>query len=250
MKRFLVLFFLFPILAFAQFNQKDVKGKKQGAWQKNYLNSTVLLYKGQFKDDVPIGDFTYFYATGEVRAIIEHLPNSKRSYGYYYHKNKELMSEGPFWNQKKDSVWANYNIEGYVIGTEEFKDDKLNGKRVLYYLRSQQEFGKMDILSVSNFKDSVLNGESKEFFSNGKIKKSGTYLKGLKTSEWQEFDMAGILIGKIRYKEGLPHGWAYAFNAKGQKISETLYQYGTILKGKELEEFLLKCEKQGVDPNQ
>jgi len=250
MTKFIFLFVLLPFLTFAQINQKDAKGRKQGAWQKNYPNSSVLIYKGQFKDDIPVGEFTYFYSTGEVRAIIEHIPNSKRSYGFYYHKNKELMSEGPFWEQKKDSVWANYNPEGYVLGTEEYKNDKLNGKRTLYYLRSQQESGKMDVLSISNYKDSVLHGEFKEFFSNGKLKKSGFYSKGLKTGEWQEFDMNGILVGKVRYKDGLPHGWAYAYNSKGIKISDTLYQNGVSLRGKELEEFLLKCEKQGIDPNQ
>jgi antitoxin component YwqK of YwqJK toxin-antitoxin module len=250
MNKFLFLFIFLPFLSFAQVNQKDAKGRKQGAWQKNYPNSNVLIYKGQFKDDVPVGEFTYFYPTGEVRAIIEHVQNSKRSYGYYYHKNKELMSEGPFWDQKKDSVWANYNPEGYVIGTEEYKEDKLNGKRVLYFLRSQQESGKMDILSIAFYKDSVLHGEFNEFFSNGKLKKSGVYAKGLKTGEWREFDMNGNLTGKVRYKDGLPHGWAYAYNAKGQKTNETMYQYGIALRGKELEEFLLKCEKQGIDPNQ
>jgi antitoxin component YwqK of YwqJK toxin-antitoxin module len=58
------------------------------------------------------------------------------------------------------------------------------------------------------------------------------------------------LTGKVRYKDGLPHGWAYAYNVKGQKTNETMYQYGIALRGKELEEFLLKCEKQGIDPNQ
>lgn len=250
MTKFIFLLILLPFLPFSQMNQKDTKGRKQGAWQKNYPNSNILVYKGQFKDDVPVGEFTYFYPTGEVRTIVEHIPNSKRSYGYYYHKNQQIMSEGPFWDQKKDSIWANYNVEGYVLGTEEFKEDKLNGEKVLYYLRSQQESGKIDVLSISNYKDSVLHGAYKEFFSNGKLKKTGNYLKGDKTGEWQEFEMKGVLIGQLRFKDGLPHGWAYAYNSKGVKISETLYQKGTTLRGKELEEFLLKCEKQGVDPNQ
>jgi len=245
---FLVIFL--PLLTFAQINQKDAKGLKQGVWQKTYPNSNVLIYKGQFKNDVPIGEFYYYYPTGEVRAIIEHIPNSKRSYGFYYHKNKELMSEGPFWDQKKDSVWVNYNAQGLVIGTEEYKEDKLNGKRVLFYLRSQEEAGKMDVLSISNYQDSLLHGEFKEFFSNGKTKKVGSYFKGLETGEWLEYDMNGKLIGKLRYKNGLPNGWAYAFNPKGEKISETFYQMGVVLKGKELQDFLDYCKKKGIDPNQ
>ena len=77
MNKFVFLFILLPFLTFAQINQKDAKGRKQGVWQKNYPNSSVLIYKGQCKDDVPVGEFTYYDPTGEVRTIIEHIPNTE-----------------------------------------------------------------------------------------------------------------------------------------------------------------------------
>jgi aspartokinase len=35
------------------------------------------------------------------------------------------MSEGFFIDQKKDSIWINYNKEGLLISLESFKNDKL-----------------------------------------------------------------------------------------------------------------------------
>jgi antitoxin component YwqK of YwqJK toxin-antitoxin module len=250
MNKLLLVLFLLPSLIFGQVNQKDAKGRKQGPWQKNYPNSKVFVYVGQFKDDKPVGQFRYYYPSGEVKGIIDHIPNSPRSYGYFYHENNELMSEGAYWNQLKDSTWANYSPAGEVTSAEEYKNDKLNGKRVVYYIQGQIEEGKLDVLSIANYKDSILNGIYKEFFPGGKIKKTGNYLAGDKHGEWLEYNLKGVLVGKISYKRGSPHGWARAYNAKGEQISETMYQFGEIIRGKELEAFLKKCEQKGIDPNQ
>ncbi len=227
----------------------DASGLKQGAWTKFYPESNVPQYKGQFKDDKPVGVFFYYHPTGEVRAIIEHLPNSPRSYVTFYHKNKEVMSEGVYWNQKKDSTWVNFNSDGLVTETEEYKNDQLNGKKITYFIEAQREEGKLKVLTVSHYKDNLLHGEFKEFFSNGKLKRIGNFELGDKVGIWTDYNLNGQLVGKVRYKKGLPHGWAYAYDAKGTVIQETLYKNGTQLKGQELLDYLEECKKKGIDPN-
>lgn len=243
--------FLFIIQTLvSQVNQVDAKGRKQGPWQKLYPDGKVLQYKGQFKDDVPVGNFYYFYPGGEVRAVIENVPNTKRSYGTYYFVNREVMAFGAFYDQKKDSIWINYNNQGLIMSTEEFKNDKLNGARIVFYLDGQELEGKLNPYSIAFYKDDVLNGEYKELFSNGKLKLKGNYVDGNKEGEWIEYNLTGVVVGKVRYKNGQTHGWAYAYDSKGKQISQTMYRNGIILKGKDLEDFLARCKKTGMDPNQ
>ncbi len=48
-------------------NQTDSKGRKQGPWRK--LERGVLKYEGQFRDDKPVGTFTYYYDNKSIKAV-------------------------------------------------------------------------------------------------------------------------------------------------------------------------------------
>ena len=69
---YILLLFL-PFLSVSQVNQKDAKGQKQGVWNKKYPGSNTFIYKGQFKDDKAIGEFTYYYEIGKIKSIISLL---------------------------------------------------------------------------------------------------------------------------------------------------------------------------------
>mgnify|MGYP003309605133 CR=1 FL=1 len=56
-------------------NEVDKKGRKQGEWIKKYDNG-VVIYKGEFKDDMPIGEFRRFYETGTLHSVQNHKDNN------------------------------------------------------------------------------------------------------------------------------------------------------------------------------
>lgn len=253
MRTFKLLFLFLSALNsyfIAQTNQQDSKGRKQGAWQKTYPNSDVLLYKGQFRDDKPFGTFMYFYPGGELKATIEHHSDGHHSRAYFYFENKMLMTEGFYLDQKKDSTWVNYNEEGLVLGVETFKNDKLYGRKIIYYLEGQIETEKLNPLSIATYKNDTLNGEYKEFFTTGKLKIIGNYKSGKQIGEWKEYFPNGSLYKLSRFKNDRLHGWTLTFSKDGDEIGKLLYQNGEKLTGKELENFLKLCEKNGIDPNQ
>ncbi len=237
-------------MLFAQINQTDSKGRKQGIWQKTYPKSDVLQYKGQFRDDKPLGTFEYYYPSGQFKAIIEHHPDGRHARATYYFENKMLMTEGFYLDQKKDSTWVNYNEDGLVLGVESFKMDKLNGKKVIYYLEGQVETEKLNPLSVANYKNDTLHGEYREFFSTGKLKQMGKYENGKIVGEWKEYYPNGSILKVSKFKDDRLHGWATSYSKDGEEIGKILYQNGEKLTGKELESFLKFCEKNGIDPNQ
>jgi antitoxin component YwqK of YwqJK toxin-antitoxin module len=250
MKKLLYILVLFlPFLSFAQLNQKDANGKKQGVWQKKYPGSNTFIYKGQFKDDKAIGEFTYYYESGKIKSVIKHFPNSNLSFAVFYSENEAVLSEGFYKNQLKDSTWLNFTSSGAISSKESFLQNQLNGEKIIYYIEGQIENGVLIPLSISNYKKDILDGLYTEFFSTGKIKKKGDFINGLKNGEWLEYHPNGQLAQKVNYKKDNLHAWVYSYDKNGKKISEVFFQNGTRLKGKELDLFFENCTKNGIDPN-
>ena len=153
MMRYVLLIALFlPLLCFAQVNKVDQKGWKQGPWVKYYPDNKVPIYQGQFKNDKPYGEFRYYFSSGKLKAIIQHQNNLSNA--LYYFENDQLMASGNYKEMKKDSVWTNYNSQGFIISRETYLLDKLNGIRVTYYLEGQGE-DKEKVLTIENYKDSM-----------------------------------------------------------------------------------------------
>jgi len=245
---YILLLFL-PFLIVSQVNQKDAKGQKQGVWNKKYPGSNTFIYKGQFKDDKAIGEFSYYYESGNIKSVVKHFPNSNLSFAVFYFENEAVLSEGFYKNQLKDSVWSNFTPSGALSSKESFLQNQLNGETIIYYTEGQIDNNVLIPLSISNYKKDTLNGLCTEFFSTGKIKKKGVFQNGLKIGEWLEYHPNGQIAQKVNYKKDLPHAWVYSFDKNGAKISEVFFQNGNILKGKELDTFLEKCAENGIDPN-
>jgi antitoxin component YwqK of YwqJK toxin-antitoxin module len=248
MKRYLIILIIFPFFCFSQTNTIDKKGLKQGAWAKYYPDNKTPIYTGQFKDNMPIGEFRYFFPSGKVKAIIQHQAKNNLSYAWLYFENEQLMAEGRYKYMKKDSLWINYNSQGYVLSREEFKADKLNGLRVTYYLEGQGE-DEEKMLTIENYKDSLLEGSYESFYSKGLVKEKGNYVKNKKEGEWQTFHPNGVMESRMTFKNNLAHGWAYGFDPKGKLYGKKMHRNGVLLEGEELDNYLKNCEKNGIDPN-
>jgi antitoxin component YwqK of YwqJK toxin-antitoxin module len=235
--------------AFGQ-NLTDSKGKKQGSWSKTYPNSRILQYKGEFKDDKPVGKFTYYYLSNSVKAVIEHQANTNRSVAKMYHENGKLMSVGIYRNLKKDSLWYNYNEVGFLISGETFLNDQLNGKRVCFYKAWNEQTKSPRILSTESYVKGIINGEFTEYYESGAIKEKGTYTNGKKTGVWERCYASGRAFARERYKNGLLHGWSFGFDEAGKQIGKKYYYNGVLFQGKALEAKLAVLKQKGIDPNE
>ena len=248
MKRYLIILLIFPFFCFCQTNTIDKKGLKQGAWAKYYTDNKTPIYTGQFLDNKPIGEFRYFFPSGKVKAIIQHQAKNNLSYARLYFENEQLMAEGRYKEMKKDSLWINYNSQGFIISREIYALDKLNGLRVTYYLEGQGE-DEEKMLTIENYKDSLLDGSFESFFMKGNIEKQGNYIKGNKEGTWLIYNPDGQRASKANYKNDVLHGWSFAYNSKGVELKKLMFKNGTALLGDELEKYLSFCEKNGIDPN-
>ena len=249
MKSFLFLFFItLSSISFGQ-NKTDAQGRKQGAWEKKYPKSVVPQYKGQFKDDKPVGTFTYYYQSNKIQATIKHDPNSTRSGAVFYHESGIVLSKGIYQNMKKDSVWVNYAPSGRLSSTETFKNDLLNGKKIIYYLPEDLNDKNQRVASVSNYVNGKMEGERIEYFESGAVKSKGVFKNNKKNGIWVTNHPNGNVMNTERYKEGVLHGWCTVKNEAGNETGRTYFYYGERLEGKKLEEKMKQFKALGIDPN-
>lgn len=244
-----VLFLMITLGSFSQMNQVDAKGKKQGEWGKTYPRSIVYQYRGQFKDDKPVGTFTYFYPNKKVKAVVKHDANSNRSVANMYHDNGEIMSIGIYINGKKDSVWMNFGPSGRLSNTETYKADSLHGKKVVYYVPEDVYDKRRIVLGEYNYVNGTMDGPIKEYFDNGVIKQTGAYVNGRRQGEWITYQPGGQKLMLSRYKNGIKHGWFLAYDDSGKEINRMYFYNGEEYKGERLKLLMSNLKAKGVNPN-
>ena len=245
-----LLITLFSLSATAQVNQTDAKGKKQGSWRKSYPNSSVLVYDGIFKDDMPVGTFTYYFPSGAKKAVIEHGFKGGKSAVLMFFEDGQLLSDGFYHKEKKDSLWYNYAQSGELISAENYKNDLLQGKSVYYYKEGQLMEHKLQAERKVNYQAGKLQGVYQQFYYNGKLKTEATFEKGLKQGIWTEYNSAGQKVVTMKYDKDLLHGWLYTFNKDGSLLNKVLYLDGVALSEKDTKAYLERCKALHIEPVQ
>jgi antitoxin component YwqK of YwqJK toxin-antitoxin module len=239
---------LLMFIALGQVNQVDAKGRKQGTWEKVHPGTRVYIYRGEFKDDKPIGTFSYYYKSSKVKAVIVHNENG-RSEGYYYHETGGLVSYGIFTDLKKDSIWVNWDSNGRLSSKESFKLDSLDGIKVVYYVPTEEDRSQRPSI-VSRYEKGKLHGDYQEYFDSGKMKVRGKYEHGKKVGVWETFHPGGKQMTVIRYKAGQKHGWCYGYDTAGKETGKKYYYYGHLLEGKQLKEKMRQMKELGIHPDE
>ena len=246
---FLVVLFALSSSVAAQLNKTDSKGLKQGTWEKKYPNSSVVEYRGTFKDNKPVGEFNYFYPSTKPKAIIKHQGNG-RSIANFFHETGELMSSGIYKNLKKDSLWFQFNEQGKVVFSENYLDDLLHGKKTVYF-PPNKETGKVEkIASILIYANGQLDGEYLEYFEFGGIRVKGHYKNGLKAGQWMEYQPSGKPLLLNRFRNGEKHGWCSAYDAMGKEVNKVFFYFGQQKEGKDLEFILKQLKEKGINPNE
>lgn len=216
-----ITLFLGMSLVAQKVNRVDDNGLKQGPWRKFYEGTTAVFYKGQFKDDMPVGAFTYYYAKGRVKGEMDH--RAKAVYNRTYHPNGKLMAQGKYVGQKKDSVWAYYTKSGLLSSMEQWDKGAKHGIEEVYYPDGQ-------ISESTTHEDGLRNGQWKQFYENGQQKVKGTFVQDEFHGPIEYHHVNGTKEVTGKYNEGVRTGtWMY-FNTDGSVRYQAVYRGGKIQK--------------------
>jgi antitoxin component YwqK of YwqJK toxin-antitoxin module len=199
-------------------NCLDSLGRKQGYWKK-YVKDT-LKYEGTFVNDIPTGDFIYYYYDGKTKAKTTYSDNGKKAVTVMYFADGKRNAEGTYVDQKKEGLWIYYSRTGKKNSTETFVKGIQDGPAKYYY-----ESGA--ISRKEQLKNGVLEGEVLEYFDkidstlklktnytagkingaylinhlNGKPALTGKYVNGIKEGEWIFYSEAGVPQRRIAYEK-------------------------------------------------
>jgi antitoxin component YwqK of YwqJK toxin-antitoxin module len=240
-----ILFLLGLTNLFSQQNEVDAKGKKQGVWKKYIPNTKLLDYEGTFKDDIPVGEFIYYFKSGKIKSKMFFKENGTICYSTIFHEdeNNFPMASGKYIQKLKDSVWNYWGPSGRISMKESFKNGVLHGKKIIYYVPEVVNDKSVIVAQELNYDDGELEGEQKEFFNNGVLKSSIYYKKGLIEGEVITNSPSGIIAMKDNFIHGVKEGWCYAYDENGAELSKVYYKSGVRLTDKQAEEYLEKLKK-------
>lgn len=248
--KLIVFAFLITLNGVSQgLNKKDTQGRKQGAWEKKYPKSAAFEYKGQFKDDKPVGTFMYYYPSSKLKSVVIHDANSNRSSAIMYHEDGIVFAKGIFRDQKKDSVWDYFGPSGRQSMKESYSNGKLNGLSTIYFVPEEAADKRIMKAKTTNYVDGIKQGEEIEYFNDGIIKSKAKYEGGLKHGIFTINHPNGNKMILERYKKGVLHGWCTTYDAVGKEVGKKYYYYNKLLEGKQLEEKLRQMKELGIDPN-
>lgn len=217
----LSLLFFSTLSAQEKFNQKDAQGRKHGTWKK-YHDNGELRYVGSFDHGTAVDTFFFYFENGGLMAMNVFRGKSGVAYSKQYGDEEKLAAEGKYVNQKKDSVWTFYDMDGNLLSREPYEDNKRHGKSVTYF-----ENGK--VAEETTYKEGVKHGPWRQFFESGKPKSKGEYVKGSLQGEVFYYSLQGKIRMKGNYQKGKMHGNWYYFDDYGEVEKKEVWRYGQLM---------------------
>jgi len=224
MKKVLVLVIAI-LLGFASQaqNRFDSDGEKTGHWEKAFDNGKTR-YQGQFEKGYEIGKFTYYFPNGNVKSIMTFSEKGAKAEVINFYKTGKKLSTGAYFNKKKDGVWNFYNIEEKLVKKERFSKGKKDGVWAVYYAQSNT------VASEISWKNGVKDGDWKEYFENGQLKLTATFVNGKLDGDYLSYFLNKKLARKGKYVAGKQDGTWISYDDKGGYKSIYVFDMGYVEK--------------------
>ncbi len=179
------------------YNITDSQGRKQGDWMRVFEAGSVY-YLGQFKNDKPVGEFRYYYESGELMTKANHIDEISTE-AVSYRLDGSVVSVGTYKDQKKWGLWKLYDENGILASEENYEADRLSGVSKIYYKNGQ-------LAKSMTYVDDVLNGQWNEYFMKGALKGEGVYVSGKQHGKVLTYQAPNIKLYEGELKNELAIG--------------------------------------------
>lgn len=197
----------------------DEDGIKNSLWKEFYINGNIKS-EGEYLKDKRIGEWKFFYENGKIEQKGKYNNNGNflgNWFWYYesgnllreenyingklngflteYCENGDTIINGEYLENLKEGFWT-YKIGDY-IKKGEYLSGMRNGSWKYYYKNSGV------LYFQGKFIDDNPNGKHIYYWENGNKKDEYTYIMGIKQNKSYKFDIDGIPILVISYKNGI-----------------------------------------------
>lgn len=227
--RNIILFILVlftAVLSAQPVNQTDEDGRKQGVWRKHFKEGGIR-YEGEFKDDVEVGVFKFYYPDGTVAAIKTYDGTTGNCEAKMFHLKGQLASTGFYKGREKDGEWNYYNEEGQHVAVEHYQNGVLHGESKTFYSDGT-------VASAGNYENGKMVGEWRDFYETQQLKTLMTYEDGRLHGVYKDFDIDGAIRSKGKYQNGFKEGIWILYDANGTPEMKEVYKRGELESSEEL----------------
>lgn len=202
-------------------NQHDEQGKRHGYWELIDKEGVVRV-AGNFEHGKPTGTLKHFYKTGVLKAEHTYLPNNQ-SKVVMYHESSQLMAKGAYVDTLRTGTWQLYDNRGIISAIEEYNNDKLDGKKVVFYING-------DTSSVHHYKNGLRHGLQQDFNEGNKLRYQANFIDGNPDGKVIHYHANGKVSIEGNYQDAVKHGtWKYYYE-NGMLQAQEQYQLGVVKK--------------------
>ena len=211
---------LLPLAVFAQINQVDSSGLRQGKWQKAYPGGN-LIYEGMFNDGKPVGEWIRYHDNGQVKARIEYLADSDSAFSQLFDEYGNKIAEGNYVNEKREGNWIFYS--GNVkVSEENFQNGLNEGISKTFYPSGE-------LLEKTNWENGIQEGNYEVFFKNGDPYLQCKFSDGKRNGLCLSYFQNGRLEMEAYYKDDMRHGEWKFYSENGKHQYSLNYDQGNLL---------------------
>jgi len=186
---------------FAQdFNQFDANGKRHGVWKKNFEDSNIIRYEGQFSHGKEIGLFKF----------------------YKNYKKKAILSATKQFTEEDNKAQVKFLASSGKVISEGRMDGKIYIGTWKYYQKNSDK-----LLTLEHYNNQgELVGDRLVYYPNGQIAEKQYYIKGKLNDACLWYSEKNVVLKSFFYEKGELHGDAKFYNPKGELVSEGQYKRG------------------------
>jgi len=219
-----------------------------------YDDNNKLIYRGPFRNKVPVGVHREFDKDGKVsnafiyndnglllsEGIVDESGNKNGKWKDLFADGK-IQAEGAYTDNRRTGLWKFYNNSGKIEQTGNYNNGRPDGLWKWYHdngtiLREEEYFlGQRDgscseysengdLIAQGEYSDGERDGEWK--FKTGDFTEEGKYIIGLKEGQWKSYYANGKLKFKGNYVQGNPNGQHLYYYEDGRLKEEQFYRNG------------------------
>ncbi len=192
-------------------------GKPDGFW-KNYYITGVKRSEGRYTSFMLDSIWLFYDQVGDTTDKINYLFGKKNGYYYTYKKDPSrglyIWSRELYAGDKKEGTAYIYFPDGQIKQTYKYNTGKKEGL--------SKEYDKDgNLITLYEYNNDFL-------ISRERINRKDN--KGLKQGEWKEFYPGGTIKREMTYRDDQLHGYYKEYDTKGRLVLTMLYDNGAIVK--------------------
>jgi len=209
-------------------NAVDQDGRKQGEWKVYDVNG-ALKFEGNFRDNIPVGEFTYYYPNSKLKAKSIFYNEGKENRTKVFSVDGYMIAQGKYYDKKKDSIWLFYSdYDGVLVAEERYENTVKSGLWTSYY-----ESG--NIAEETTYENDEKHGPWMQYFTDGTLKLKAKYIHGKLQGLMVVYHLNGQVNLSGTYVNNFKdETWMY-FNDHAETVRKEIYDRGTLLSTEEYE---------------